>query len=106
MKYIYKTPLLVAAESGNIEIFTLLLNFKDILIGDGELSGCAKLTQISIPLTIRSIGEGSFSQCSNLLQITLPTTMTKIGSYSFYFCKCASFMYHKKFITYKILVII
>ncbi len=55
-------------------------------IGASAFSGCAVLTEVSIPNSVTSIGSYAFSGCSGLTGITIPNSVTKIGSYAFRGC--------------------
>jgi hypothetical protein len=47
---------------------------------------CWHLTDIHIPLNVKSIGDGAFSSCQNLVSVRLPEGLTDIGKGAFYGC--------------------
>ena len=55
-------------------------------IGPGAFSGCAAMTQITIPDCITQIGDSAFSGCSGLIQILIPENVTGIGKGAFSLC--------------------
>ena len=50
-------------------------------IGTYAFKGCAKLTEITIPETVRSIGRNAFYSCSELVSITILEGLTEIGDF-------------------------
>ena len=56
-------------------------------IGDRAFSGCTALTQVSMPVTLKTIGGWAFNGCASLLEITLPEGLTDISWYAFCGCK-------------------
>ena len=52
----------------------------------GAFSGCAGLTEITLPLGVTEIGSMAFSGCAGLTKITLPLGVTEIGSEAFSGC--------------------
>ena len=55
-------------------------------IGGNAFSGCANLTNITIPESVTSIGWYAFSDCSGLTSITIPDSVTSIKSGTFKGC--------------------
>jgi len=49
-------------------------------------SGCAMLTQVSVPEGKASIPDYAFCNCSSLRDVFLPDSLTSIGNYAFYGC--------------------
>ena len=86
--FFYKTPIQLACELENEEIFKLIINDKRVLFGDGVFLNCISLKQIHIPSFITEIGKEAFSGCSSLVQIEIPNSVRKIGDFAF--AKCCS----------------
>lgn len=55
-------------------------------IGDGAFSSCTRLTEVTIPESVRSIGNSAFSNCTRLKSITIPSGVTSIGNNAFSDC--------------------
>lgn len=53
-------------------------------IDDMAFMGCAKLTSVTFPSTLKTIGEGAFYGCSRLTSVELPATVRTIGDWAFY----------------------
>ena len=56
------------------------------LIAGGALSNCVKLTEITIPDSVKYIGEFAFSGCKGIKSIVLPESVVKTGEYIFSQC--------------------
>lgn len=56
-------------------------------IDDMAFMGCAKLTSVTFPSTLKTIGEGAFYGCSRLTSVELPAQTVSIGNSAFYNCK-------------------
>lgn len=56
-------------------------------IDDMAFMGCAKLTSVTFPSTLKTIGEGAFYGCSRLTSVELPAQTVSIGDYAFSDCK-------------------
>ncbi|MDE6442324.1 MAG: leucine-rich repeat domain-containing protein [Clostridia bacterium] len=52
----------------------------------GAFSGCAILTDVTLPDGITSIGNQAFYDCSSLTSVNIPDTVTSIGDMAFYNC--------------------
>ena len=52
----------------------------------GAFSGCAGLTEITLPLGVTEIGSEAFSGCVGLTKFTIPTSVTSIGNGAFSAC--------------------
>ena len=50
-------------------------------IDDMAFMGCAKLTSVAFPSTLKTIGEGAFYGCSRLTSVELPAQTVSIGNY-------------------------
>ncbi len=57
------------------------------LIVGGAFSGCAALTNITIPDGIIDIGSYTFSSCTSLTKVSIPDSVKYIGSWAFSGCK-------------------
>ncbi len=55
-------------------------------IGDSAFSGCSSLVRVNIPTVLKSIGKSAFSGCSSIKAISLPEQMTDIGEGAFAGC--------------------
>lgn len=51
-----------------------------VYINNDAFSGCAKLTEITIPLNVESIGAGAFNGCIALEKVNLPENVTSIAA--------------------------
>ena len=76
---------LVKLKDNTISEFDIYTNAKFIL--SSAFSGCANLTNITIPDGVTSIGNHAFYDCANLTSIAIPYSVTSIGDYAFYGCK-------------------
>ncbi len=57
-------------------------------IADNAFSGCARLMEISLPDSVKSIGGSAFAGCSNLASVTIPSGVVRIGRDAFSGCAC------------------
>ena len=57
-----------------------------VALGEECFSGCASLTSINIPLSVKGIGQVAFSGCSGLTNLTLPTGLNSIAQGAFEGC--------------------
>lgn len=55
-------------------------------IDDMAFMGCAKLTSVTFPSTLKTIGEGAFYGCSRLTSVELPAQTVSIGNEAFGDC--------------------
>lgn len=55
-------------------------------IDDMAFMGCAKLTSVTFPSTLKTIGEGVFYGCSRLTSVELPAQTVSIGNEAFGDC--------------------
>ena len=60
---------------------TILSNV--LAIGDYAFEGCAAITSIDIPNSVKAIGAGAFTDCWSAETITVGTGVTSIGDYAF-----------------------
>lgn len=56
-------------------------------IGDGAFSGCAQITQITVPEGVTAIGAQAFYYCAQLAAISLPESVVTIGDSAFAGCR-------------------
>lgn len=56
------------------------------IIGNYAFRSRHRLTNISIPNSVKSIGNCAFYDCSDLIEITIPNSVTIIGNSAFAFC--------------------
>ena len=54
-----------------------------IYIGKNAFSGCEKLHQVVLPISVEEIENSAFKNCSNLRSVSLPMTLKTIGSDAF-----------------------
>ncbi len=54
-----------------------------IYIGKNAFSGCEKLHQVVLPISVEEIEDSAFKNCSNLRSVSLPMTLKTIGSDAF-----------------------
>lgn len=71
----------------NVSITQIVLKEGITKIGDAAFAGM-KITEVSIPETVKSIGAFSFKACDALKKVELPVTLTEIGREAF--AKCAA----------------
>ncbi len=55
-------------------------------IGGEGFFGCAGLTSVTIPSSVRTIGPSVFRGCTGLTSVIIPDGVTNIGVWAFYFC--------------------
>ena len=55
-------------------------------IGVQAFYGCTSLTSIAIPTAVTDIQQGTFSGCTSLANVTIPSSVTSIGQQAFYNC--------------------
>lgn len=77
--------------SGDVTIPALVI-YKDekytvTAIGQNAFCGCADLTSIKLPPTLKYISHSSFEGCTGLSEIILPESVIKIGLSAFSNCK-------------------
>ncbi|MCL2062031.1 MAG: leucine-rich repeat domain-containing protein [Firmicutes bacterium] len=72
-----ETEIIIPAEHKGLPVLS---------IGDGAFSGCAKITSITIPHSIKRIGCWAFANCTSLANATIPDGVTDIGAYAFENC--------------------
>lgn len=56
-------------------------------LGDWAVSGCSKLTSITIPNTVTSVGTSVLMDCSALKNVTIGSGLKTIGNFMFIRCK-------------------
>lgn len=59
-------------------------------ISANALSGCTRLTKVTIPSSVTSIGDSAFLNCSGLTSITIPSSVTELGGNVFKGCTMLS----------------
>ncbi len=55
-------------------------------IGAEAFKGCATLTGVTIPESVKNIGSYSFAWCGALKEVTISNGVTNIGGYAFFQC--------------------
>lgn len=75
-----------SAFSGCTKLKDLLLPITVRQIGTAAFSSCYALTEMDLPDGIESIGASAFIACTNLQQIALPESALQLGSRAFYYC--------------------
>ncbi len=53
-------------------------------IPDHLCQDCESITELALPVSVRSIGEKAFYKCYSLTHVTLPDSLTTIGDYAFW----------------------
>ena len=74
------------AVSGEITVPDTIEGYPVTKVGDSAFAGCAALTRVTLPDTVREIGNSAFSQCKALVAVDLPTSLESLGSGAFYEC--------------------
>ena len=73
-----------------IELEMVAFGDKVTNIGDGQFTGCSKLSSITLPDGITRIGNRAFTCCQALTTMTIPASVTIIGYDAFRDCGLAS----------------
>lgn len=75
------TPVLEIADDSfsNSTIEEAILTEGIISIGRNAFSGCEKLHQVVLPISMQEIRDGAFENCGNLKSISLPAALKTIG---------------------------
>ena len=55
-------------------------------IAKGVFKDCDRLTNITIPDSVRGISSSAFESCSSLTSVTIGDSVTSIGEYAFRYC--------------------
>jgi len=55
-------------------------------IAPDAFSGCTEITEVDIPVGVRTIGEAAFAGCTSLKRVSIPSSLTTIGAGAFYNC--------------------
>ena len=63
------------------------VSYTVVSIGNGAFVGCANLTSVSMPNTIRVIDTNAFSGCQSLISVTFSNTLQEIRYGAFYNCR-------------------
>ena len=75
-------PYVFLASSENNQITSINIHPDCKYIGDYALSGCTNITNVKLPLYLRTIGQHAFTGCS-LSEIEIPRSVSTIKSYAF-----------------------
>ncbi|MBO5370201.1 MAG: leucine-rich repeat domain-containing protein, partial [Clostridia bacterium] len=62
-------------------------------IGTSAFYGCSRMTEISLPDTLKTIGDSAFMECCSLKEITIPYGVTHIGYQAFDGCDALEAIY-------------
>jgi hypothetical protein len=71
---------------GDIEVPSIIAGKPVTNIGASAFSGCAGLTNVTIPSTVTSIGNQAFQSCTGLASISISSNVTSIGNMALYGC--------------------
>lgn len=70
-------------------------------IADGQITDAqSKVTQVSLPSSLRYIGKENFRSMSNLTEISLPENLVSIGESAFSFCSSLKSLYISESVAY------
>lgn len=76
-----------ATERGTAPIFGLIALDSVEEIGEGAFLGCAGLTQLTLPATLKKISPFAFAFNTSLQRVALSDSVTEIGEYAFRSCE-------------------
>ena len=79
-------------EYGYDDITSVTLREDTIGICDYLFAWCEKLTEITIPNSVKYIGNSAFYDCNSLTSIMIPNNVTHIGNEAFYSCDNLTFI--------------
>lgn len=68
------------------QITSLTIEPGVVSIGVGSFSDCTKLSEVSLPDTIRTIESAAFSNCTSLSAVVIPEGVTDLGIKVFWYC--------------------
>lgn len=78
------------AQKSDILSFYDFKHFENVgldYVGKEWFRGCAQMSNIMLPQTIKTIQERAFAECTKLQEIEIPAATTKIESYAFADCQ-------------------
>ena len=73
--------------SGKLEIPSTLGGYPVTRIDNYAFSNCKKLTDVTIPDSVKTIGDLAFNGCSGLTSVNIPESVKNIGVYAFSSCQ-------------------
>lgn len=105
-KWLIVTPGLSYSKIGLSEVYSVSKGvadtFGNVIISEywdsrlvseiGIFSNCVTMTNITLPISIKSIGAMAFFGCSGLKPINIPNNVTNIGLMAFSFCNFTNFI--------------
>lgn len=78
-------PAIIGKHINNPYLTTVTITSGDI-IADSAFEGCAALTGITIPDSVKTVGKRAFYNCSSVKGLSIPESVTDIGRFAFYGC--------------------
>ena len=79
-------PAISPFPSGMVTIPDMLAGKPVAIVGTNAFNGCNQISQIVMPIGVKSIGMYAFSRCRGLKSMTIPNTVTNIGFSAFRDC--------------------
>ena len=77
------SPFISHSSSPSIVRFPEMRYFTGITRLTNQLSSCEALTEVELPLGLKSIAAEAFNGCSSLEMVSLPVSLTKVEPYAF-----------------------
>lgn len=81
-----KSPLRIALEKRNFDLFKKILSMKNTTIQEREFDKCNDIFDITIPQANKIIFPYSFFFCRHLRIVNIPSSVTEIKKYAFAYC--------------------
>ncbi len=73
-----------------LETFNILPTSQLVQISRGAFQGCKALSEITMPVGVKTIEKWLFNGCINLENVTLPSSLEKIDDFAFQSCEALS----------------